>query len=67
MVLWLVTAVAFRFYLERFARYGASYGSLGSVIVILLWFYPDALVVLLGAQLAATLEQQRSFAPAPGR
>jgi membrane protein len=57
--LWMLAAVAFRFYLERFSTYGASYGALGSVIVLLLWFYLDAFVVLLGAQLAATLEHER--------
>jgi membrane protein len=63
-VLWMLAAVGFRFYLERFSTYGASYGALGSVIVLLLWFYLDAFVVLLGAQLAAALEDSRAETPA---
>ena len=58
-VLWILAAVVFRVYLARFASYGATYGTLGSVIVLLLWFWLNALVVLLGAQLAAIIERDR--------
>jgi len=58
-LLWMAAALGFRVYLEQFASYGATYGTLGSVIVLLLWFWLDALVVLVGAQLAAAIERGR--------
>ena len=49
--LWIVGSAAFSFYVGRFGSYDATYGSLGAVIVLLLWFWVSALVVLCGAAL----------------
>jgi membrane protein len=45
----------FSFYVSRFANYNAIYGSLGAVVVLMLWFYIIALAVLIGAELNAEL------------
>lgn len=58
-LLWLTTAVLFRVYLARFSSYGATYGALGAVIVLMLWFYLGGLVVLVGAELSAVVEAHR--------
>jgi membrane protein len=57
-VLWLLSSAAFSFYVANLAAYGATYGSLGAAVVLALWFYITAFVVLLGASLNAELELQ---------
>ena len=67
VVLWAITSVGFSVYLTNFANYGATYGSLGAAVGLLLYLYLCASVVLLGAELNAafyhpltadTLEQE---------
>ena len=38
-LLWLVVSLGFKFYVANFADYNATYGAVGGVIVLLLWFY----------------------------
>ena len=47
--LWIVGSWAFSLYVTRFGSYDKTYGSLGAVIVLLLWFWISALIVLVGA------------------
>ncbi len=54
----LVTTAGVGFYAVNFADFGATYGSLGGVIVLMLWFYITALVLLLGAELSAALARE---------
>jgi membrane protein len=51
---------AFLFYLDNVASLEAVYGSLTSIIVLLLWLYFSARVVLLGAEIVAVLEDRRA-------
>jgi len=57
-VLWLVGSAGFALYASNFGSYDQTYGSLGGVIVLMLWLYISALVVVLGAELNAALETQ---------
>ena len=57
-LLWLAASILFSLYVSNFASYDATYGSLGAVAVLMLWFYISALVVILGAELNAELELQ---------
>ena len=57
-VLWLVASALFSACVSNFASYDATYGSLGAVVVVLIWFYISAFVVMLGAKLNAELELQ---------
>jgi membrane protein len=50
---WLLTSIGFSVYLAYFADYGATYGSLGAAIGLLLYLYLSAAVVLLGAEVNA--------------
>jgi membrane protein len=55
-ILWLLGSAGFSFYVSRFGSYDATYGSLAAPVVLLLWFWLSALVVLLGAEIDAELE-----------
>ena len=48
--LWIFASVAFRVYLEFFNTYSRTYGSLGAVIILMLWFYLTAFSVLMGGE-----------------
>jgi membrane protein len=56
--LWLAGSVAFSAYVENFGSYNETYGSLGAVVILLLWFFVSAYCVCLGAELNAELEHQ---------
>src|SRR5215207_6726575 len=57
-VLWLVGSAGFAVYASNFGSYDETYGSLGGVVVLMLWLYLTALVVVLGAEINAALETQ---------
>lgn len=65
VVLWLVASVGFTAYVSWFGSFDATYGSLGAVIVTMLWLYLSALCVLLGAYLNAELERRREAGTPP--
>jgi membrane protein len=56
VVLWLLVSFAFRVYLRYFDRYSVTYGSLGAVIVLLLWFYLTGAAILIGGKVNAEIE-----------
>ena len=64
--LWLLISLAFKFYVSHFASYNATYGAIGGVIVLMLWFYMSALAVLVGAELNAEIEHASPYGKAPG-
>ncbi|SEQ04848.1 membrane protein [Devosia sp. YR412] len=57
-VLWLLTCLAFSFYVERLGQFEATFGSLATAIVLLLWMYNSALIVVLGATINAELQRE---------
>ena len=57
IVLWLIASELLSFYVARIASFGVTYGPLGAVVGVMLWFYVSAYAVLLGAELNAQLEQ----------
>ena len=58
--LWVLAGVCLRLYVTHFSRYGRTYGTVGAVIVLLLWFYVAAMAILLGAEVAAVVERMRT-------
>lgn len=54
---WLAATVAFGYYLGSFGPYQRTYGSLGAVIVLQIWLFLSAYILLLGAALNAELER----------
>ena len=57
-LLWIAGSGLFSLYVGRFATYNRTYGSLGAVVVLLMWFWISAYVVLLGAEFNAEMEHQ---------
>ena len=57
---WLLATAALGWYAANVADYGATYGSLGAVIVLMLWFYLTSALLLIGAELTAALARERS-------
>ncbi len=55
-VIWLFASIAFSAYLENFNAYNATFGSLGAVAALLMWFWLSAYAICLGAELNAQLE-----------
>lgn len=53
--LWIVFTNGFRFYLQYFNSYNKTYGSLGAVIILMLWLYLTALAVMIGGSINAVL------------
>ncbi len=62
-ILFIVLMVGFNIYIDNFSRYNALYGSIGTLLIILLWIYFNAIVLLIGfeldASIASTKEEMR--------
>jgi membrane protein len=58
---WLIASGAFAFYVSNFGSYNKTYGTLGGVIVFLVWLWLSNIMVLLGAELNAELERGRAI------
>lgn len=63
-LLWLIASIAFSLYVAHLGNYDKTYGSLGAVVILLMWFYISAYILLLGAEIDAEVER-RSQARAP--
>lgn len=57
-LMWVAASIGFAFYVSNFGSYNESFGTLAGVVVLLMWFWISAFVILLGAQLNAELEAQ---------
>jgi membrane protein len=57
----VLASLGFGFYVSNFGKYNATYGSLGGVIVFLLWLWITNLALLLGAEVDAELERAREL------
>ncbi|MDP9173470.1 MAG: YihY/virulence factor BrkB family protein [Planctomycetota bacterium] len=58
IIVWLFLDYLFRFYVDRFARYDQTYGTVGGVALLLLFFYIDAVVLLIGAEINSEIDFQ---------
>lgn len=66
VALWLLVSIAFRVYLYFFNSYSATYGSLGAVIVLMLWLYFSGIAVLIGGEVNAEIESAAAHQGEPG-
>ena len=66
-LMWLAATVGFGIYTSRFGDYDATYGSLGAVVVLLMWLYLSAYAVLLGGLINAETERQTARDTTTGR
>ncbi len=56
ILLWLLVSFLFRIYLRYFDSYSVTYGTLGAVIVLMLWFYLTGVAILIGGKINAEIE-----------
>lgn len=65
-ILLVIASLAFDFYISKFGNYGATYGSLGAVMILMLWLYIAGLVLLIGSEINAVLEHSRTEGKSEG-
>jgi membrane protein len=65
-LLWLLASLAFRFYVVNFGNYDEAYGTLGAIILTLLWFYITGLAMVIGAEINAEIHGASPWAAHPG-
>lgn len=54
---WQLTSLAFSYYVETIGDYSATYGSLGAVIVLMIWFYMSGIIIIIGGTINAVTEE----------
>ena len=64
--LWLIASLAFKYYVVNISSYAATYGAIGGVMVLMLWFYVSGAVILLGAEMNAEIEHASPYGKEPG-
>jgi membrane protein len=67
VVVWVIASVLFSLYTANFGQYNETYGALGAVVVVMLWLYITAYVVITGAEINAELERQTAMDTTTGR
>jgi membrane protein len=58
VILLIAASLGFAYYVSNFANYAATYGSLGAMIIMMLWLYIAGLVILVGSEINVTLEHR---------
>ncbi|SDJ89325.1 YihY/virulence factor BrkB family protein [Sediminibacillus albus] len=59
-ILWQIISLGFSFYLSNFGNYSATYGSLGGVVILLLWFFLTGLTLVIGAEINAIYHRRKN-------
>ncbi|WP_224245732.1 YihY/virulence factor BrkB family protein [Hyalangium gracile] len=67
VVIWVIASWGFSVYVANFGKYDANYGAIGGVIVMLLWMWISAQVILLGAEINAIIEHRSPEGKSPGQ
>ena len=55
---WIISSLGFAYYVDNFGNFTGHYGSLGGIIVLMIWFYISAIVVVIGGELNAFIKQR---------
>ena len=58
-VVWMAVSVLFKVYVRHFSHFGLLYGSLGTLIILMFWFYLSGMAILVGGEINAILEERR--------
>ena len=61
VLIWLVASLLFALYVANFGSYNKTYGSLGAVVVFLVWFWISNLALLVGAEFDSEVERRREL------
>jgi membrane protein len=62
---WLIISFGFKFYVARFGRYNATYGALGGVMLLMLWFYFTGVAILIGGEINSVMAQIKRESAVP--
>ena len=65
-LLWMAGSLGFRYYAVNFGNYDATYGALGGMMLLLMWFYVSSVAIVLGAELNAEIEHASPWGKDPG-
>jgi membrane protein len=65
IILWLLVSLGLRAYLHFFNSYSATYGSLGALIILMLWFYLTGAAILIGGEINSEIESAARAAGEP--
>jgi membrane protein len=57
-IMWIIVSVLFSLYVSYFGNYNETYGSIGAVVIMLMWFYLTAYIILMGEELNTEMERQ---------
>ncbi|TWT16080.1 YihY/virulence factor BrkB family protein [Planomicrobium sp. CPCC 101079] len=66
-ILWQVVSLGFSFYVSNFGSYSATYGSLGGLIVLMLWFFLTGLILVVGGEINALRHKRKNVKNAPAK
>ena len=55
---WIIGSLGFSYYVSNFGSYNETYGSLGAVVILLMWFLLTAYAILIGAEMNGEVERQ---------
>jgi len=60
VITWIAATVGFSWYVSNFASYNVTYGALGGIVVLMVWLYVTALMMLVGAEVNALIAQRQA-------
>lgn len=60
-IAWLSVSYGFSYYINHFANYSATYGSIGGIIILMLWLYVTGIILIVGGQLNAIMQQRKEL------
>ncbi|MGE7980629.1 YihY/virulence factor BrkB family protein [Psychrobacillus sp. NPDC093200] len=56
---WILVSLVFSFYVSNFANYSATYGSIGGIIILMLWLYFTGIILLVGGQINSVMQERK--------
>ncbi|MED4454616.1 YihY/virulence factor BrkB family protein [Metabacillus fastidiosus] len=56
---WIIVSLAFSFYVSNFSNYSGTYGSLGGIIILMIWFYISGMIIVLGGEINGLLHKRK--------
>ncbi|MFD1927831.1 YihY/virulence factor BrkB family protein [Sporosarcina siberiensis] len=57
---WIITSLGFSFYVSSYGNYSNTYGSIGGIIVLMMWLYFSSIILMLGGQINAVMDERKN-------
>ncbi|MBS4192201.1 YihY/virulence factor BrkB family protein [Bacillus sp. FJAT-49705] len=57
---WILSSLAFSFYVSNFGHFSATYGSIGAIIVLMIWFYLTGVIIIIGGEINAVYSKYKN-------